>query len=56
MSDGFDLNNKKCLIKLSELIENYNLRKQIGSKARENVAQYDVDSVMQKWKVFFEKA
>lgn len=57
--DGFLIdafNVDKFADKLTELIENYNLRKQIGSKARENVAQYDVDSVMQKWKVFFEKA
>lgn len=56
--DGFLIDAFNCELfasKIIHLIENESLRKEIGTKALKKVAQYDLDTVMQKWKVFFEK-
>jgi glycosyltransferase involved in cell wall biosynthesis len=40
--------------KLELLIEDENLRLQMGTNAQESVKKYDLDSIMQKWKSLFE--
>ncbi|MCA0133495.1 glycosyltransferase family 4 protein [Winogradskyella alexanderae] len=39
---------------LMTLIENKNLRKQMGERAQENIQRYSPDKIMQKWKLLFE--
>ena len=40
--------------KISVLIENENLRKQLGSNAKESMQLYEIDAVMEKWKKLLE--
>jgi glycosyltransferase involved in cell wall biosynthesis len=40
--------------KLKMLIENENLRMQMGKKAKESVRKYDLSNIMQQWKSLFE--
>lgn len=50
------LNNKKIFIqKLSFLIENEKLRKQMGKAASLNILRYSLDNIMQKWIDLFER-
>jgi glycosyltransferase involved in cell wall biosynthesis len=54
--DGFlvqDGNEDDFVEKLNRLIEEVNLRKSVGSKATESVAQYDSDTIMNKWNDLF---
>jgi glycosyltransferase involved in cell wall biosynthesis len=40
--------------KLNLLIENEDIRKQLGEKAKKSVANYDLDTIMQQWQDLFE--
>lgn len=40
--------------KLEQLIEDENLRIQMGKNANESVRKYDVETIMQQWKSLFE--
>ena len=40
--------------KMELLIEDENLRLQMGKNAQESIGKYDIDSIMQQWKSFFE--
>lgn len=55
--DGFlidDGNFDDFVSKLSLLIEEGSLRKKMGENAKKNVSKYNLDEVMNQWKVFFE--
>lgn len=55
--DGFLVENGNINLlaeKICFLIENENIRKDMGEKARENVKQYSSDIIMQKWLNLFE--
>ena len=43
------LNSKQLASRICELIENDNLRKEMGRKAKINVQRYSEDSIMRKW-------
>lgn len=47
-------NIKKLAEKICYLIENENVRKKMGEKARINITRYSSDIVMHQWKSFFE--
>lgn len=50
--DGFlveHLNTKKASEKICQLIEDKNLRKNMGSQARKNIIRYDRDNIMKQW-------
>lgn len=49
----FDCN--KFADKIIQLIENKDLRVQIGKNAKQSVTQFDLDKIMHQWKLFFEK-
>ena len=40
--------------KMELLIEDENLRLQMGKNAQESIGKYDIDSIMQQWKSLFE--
>lgn len=41
--------------KLNLLIENEDIRKQLGEKAKKSVANYDLDTIMKQWQNLFER-
>ena len=55
--DGFlveYLNTDEAAQRVCQLIENPNLRKEMGANARKNIQRYDRDSVMKQWSFLFE--
>ena len=48
--DVEDLAEKICL-----LIERDELRKRMGSRAREHVRRFDIDTIMQQWRQLFDE-
>ena len=42
-------NQKQFEIKLEQLIQSYELREKMGSKAKVNIQDYDIDIIMKKW-------
>jgi len=56
-ANGFlieDGNVDSFVQKLESLIEDKNLRLQMGKNAKESVKKYEIDSIMQQWKSLFE--
>ena len=39
----------------AQLIENENIRKEMGERASENIKRYSVDKTMNQWKLLFEE-
>jgi glycosyltransferase involved in cell wall biosynthesis len=56
--DGYLIENgniEAMANKICELIEDEQLRKQLGAKAKENMARYSEDKIMGQWKALFEE-
>ena len=56
--DGYLIQNgnvEAMADKICELIENEPLRKQLGAKAKENMARYSEDKIMGQWQALFEE-
>lgn len=56
--DGFLVENgdiKAMADKVCELIEHENLRRQMGNKAKQNIARYSEEKIMGQWKDLFEE-
>ena len=47
-------NQKEYVLKLIELIENYNLRAKMGTKAAISVKKYNLNTIMKQWDTLFE--
>lgn len=56
--DGYLIENgnvEEFVKKLSTLMGNYNLRKQLGQNGQESVLRFDIDTIMNQWKSLFEE-
>jgi len=56
--DGYLIENgnvEAMADKICELIENEPLRKQLGARAKENMARYSEDKIMGQWQALFEE-
>ena len=56
--DGYLIENgniEAMANKICELIEDEQMRKQLGAKAKENMARYSEDKIMGQWKALFEE-